>query len=352
MATQHISRIKIKNFKCFKNLSISEFKKINFIGGQNNVGKTSLLEAIDLLSGAKSTQNLMYQIRTMLVRRQETSRNQRYVELDFMYDDSQHLTIESSNRRCSIRFEEISNDSVQSSLFDNEIESTQYDQYLSISVNKDERRIPTDRFLNDRTPISVRKSTDKETHNINYIKSSKTDEHQISLLYGALIDLNKEDFLNTSLSIFDENLLAIKQRATERGVILKIQKKDRQFPVLLSSLGDGVNRYIAILCAIWASENGILFIDEIENGIHYSNYSKLWRLIFKASEEANCQIFITSHSKECIEAFNDYQLSNQTDTGLYLELFRSKKSELIKATPRDPEQLHYALTNGGKIRGE
>ena len=352
MTTQHISRIEINNFKCFKSLSVVGFRNINFIGGKNNVGKTSLLEAIELLSGAKNTQDLMYQIRTMLVRRQETSRNQRYVELDFMYDDSQYLTIESSNRRCSIQFEERSNENLPASLFEDEVESTQYDQYLSFSVNKDKRRIPTDRFLNDRVPISVRKNKDKNTNNINYIKSSKTDEHQISLLYGALIDLNKEDFLNNSLAIFDKNLLAIKQRATERGVILKIQKKNRQFPVLLSSLGDGVNRYIAILCAIWASENSILFIDEIENGIHYSNYPKLWRLIFKASKEANCQIFITSHSKECIEAFNDHQLSDQTDIGLYFELFRSKKSDLIKATSRDPEQLHYALTHGGKIRGE
>ena len=46
-----------------------------------------------------------------------------------------------------------------------------------------------------------------------------------------------------------------------------------------------------------------LFIDEIENAIHYTNYEKLWRIILEASEKANCQIFITTHSKECIESY-------------------------------------------------
>lgn len=62
---------------------------------------------------------------------------------------------------------------------------------------------------------------------------------------------------------------------------LKIQGRDKLVP--LSEMGDGISRYVTILCAIWASQNG-LFIDEIENGIHYSNYKKLWELIFMASE--------------------------------------------------------------------
>ncbi len=185
-----------------------------------------------------------------------------------------------------------------------------------------------------------------------FIISSKIDEHQISILYGALVDLNKEKFLDGSLSSFDPNLVSIKQRATEKGVVLKVQTKNKKFPVLLSSLGDGMNRYIAILCAIWASENGILFIDEIENGIHYTNYYKLWELIFLASKEANCQVFITSHSKECIEAFNKVQLDYSYTYGLYFELYQNKKTNLITATYRNESQLDYALTHEGRVRGE
>ena len=131
-------------------------------------------------------------------------------------------------------------------------------------------------------------------------------------------------------------------------MILKLKLKNRDTPVLLSSLGEGINRYIAILCAIWASKDGYLFIDEIENGIHYTNYEKLWKIIFDASEKAKCQIFITTHSKECIEAFNRV---NENDEGIYLEFYKNQKNGLIVVKERDNEQLEYALTHNSEIRG-
>jgi AAA15 family ATPase/GTPase len=184
---------------------------------------------------------------------------------------------------------------------------------------------------------------------INFITSTTTDERDIAILYGKLIDLNKEEFLNDSLKLFDENLVALKLKATDNDIILKVALKNRELPVLLSALGEGINRYIAILCAIWASKDGYLFIDEIENGIHYTNYTKLWKIIFKASEMANCQIFITTHSKECIEAFNEV---NQENEGSYFEFYRDEKTNLIVTKQKDNEQLEYELTHDIEIRGE
>jgi AAA15 family ATPase/GTPase len=111
------------------------------------------------------------------------------------------------------------------------------------------------------------------------------------------------DAINIFLKEFDPRIESLIIRPTERYSVFKIKLKDKKEPVLLSSMGGGLNRYIAIVCAIWKSKNGQLLIDEVENGIHYTKYKKLWELIFKTSIEANCQVFITTHSKECIEAF-------------------------------------------------
>jgi hypothetical protein len=64
---------------------------------------------------------------------------------------------------------------------------------------------------------------------------------------------------------------------------------------------------------------------------------------------ANCQIFVTSHSKECLEAFNEVNANNE---GVYLEFYRNQKIDLITVNERDNEQLNYALTHGGSVRGE
>jgi AAA15 family ATPase/GTPase len=211
----------------------------------------------------------------------------------------------------------------------------------------EERVVPLDRIF-ERMGLA-RRSVEAKTI-INYVSSSTTDEKEIAIYYGKLIDINKEKYLDDSLSLFDENIVALKQKVTDRDtVVLKLALKDRPTPILLSSLGEGINRYIAILCAIWASKDGYLFIDEIENGIHYTNYKKLWKIIFEASKMANCQIFTTSHSRECIEAFNEI---NQDDEGIYLEFYKNQKNGLITVKDRDNEQLHYALTHGGEIRGE
>lgn len=194
----------------------------------------------------------------------------------------------------------------------------------------------------------ARRNTEAKS-NINYVSSSTIDEKEIAIHYGRLIDLNKEKYLDESLSLFDENIIALKQKVTERDVVLKLQLRDRETPILLSSLGEGINRYIAILCAIWASKDGYLFIDEIENGIHYTNYKKLWKIIFEASKMANCQIFTTSHSKECIEAFNEININND---GIYLEFYKNQKNGLISVKERDKEQLDYALTHNREVRGE
>ncbi len=106
-----------------------------------------------------------------------------------------------------------------------------------------------------------------------------------------------------------------------------------------------------MLCSIWASKDGYLFIDEIENGIHYTNFDTLWRIIFQAGKEANCQIFATTHSKESIESFNRVQQEFEGE-GSYFELFRSKKSGKLMASHRSEELLEYALSHNERVRGE
>ncbi len=51
-----LKRLQIRNFRGFNALKIDQLSGINLIVGKNNSGKTSLLEAIFLLSGAGNAQ--------------------------------------------------------------------------------------------------------------------------------------------------------------------------------------------------------------------------------------------------------------------------------------------------------
>jgi AAA15 family ATPase/GTPase len=72
--------------------------------------------------------------------------------------------------------------------------------------------------------------------------------------------------------------------------------------VPLNYLGSGVYRYFEILVILVHSRDGIVLIDEIENGIHHSVMAKVWDAIDLLAEELNVQVYATTHSSECIGA--------------------------------------------------
>lgn len=345
MPKHFIESLNFTNFKCFKELNVNNIKRVNLISGKNNIGKTSFMEGIELLVSSNDSLELSSNIYEMIKRRQSTLSRNRYFELDFIFENNSEVELSSNNKSIKIKYSETieSND-----LFNDDNSIDQYQPSLKLTINKEATSFPIEKLLN--RPLMMRKERyDNIKLKVNYITSGATSERDVSILYGKLVDLNKEEFLNNSLKLFDDNLVALKQKATDRDIVLKVALKNRELPVLLSSLGEGINRYIAILCAIWASKDGYLFIDEIENGIHFTNYEKLWNIIFKASDMAKCQIFVTTHSKECIELFNEV---NKQDEGSYIEFYRNKKTNFIVTKQRDHEQLEYSLTHNTRIRGE
>ena len=45
-----LKQLKIENFRCFKSFELNHLGRVNLLVGKNNSGKTSVLEAIKLLS--------------------------------------------------------------------------------------------------------------------------------------------------------------------------------------------------------------------------------------------------------------------------------------------------------------
>lgn len=338
MENHFVKNIYFKNFKCFEELEFDGLKRVNLIGGKNNVGKTSFMEGVNLAVSSNDSLQLSAKVEEMIFRRQIKDSD---FEIDFFYNDTNIINIIINKKNIFIEYIDEMNE--YDAEYQDDIEYVyEYIPHLNLQLNEDKKRINIHDMLGKKLYVLNKKD---DTH---FIYSSKISEYNIAVFYSTLINLGKEDYIDNSLKIFDENIVGLRQIFNNK-VTLKLKLKDREKPVLLSSFGEGINRYIAIICAIWASKDGYLFIDEIENGIHYTNYPKLWKLIFDISKEANCQIFAATHSKECIEAFNK---ENKDNEGLYLEFYRNQKTGLINIKDRDNEQLEYALLNNGEFRGE
>lgn len=98
----------------------------------------------------------------------------------------------------------------------------------------------------------------------------------------------------------DLELLTDKTGIVHLSANTSIPFKNTQLP--LHSLGGGVVRLFRLYLSLFTARDGIVVVDEIENGMHYSVLRKLWDLVRKGSRDWDVQFIATTHSGECVDA--------------------------------------------------
>ncbi len=83
-------------------------------------------------------------------------------------------------------------------------------------------------------------------------------------------------------------------------VYAKLRSMDVKIPVALVS--QGLGQLLNYLLAIATSTQGVVLIDEIESGFYYDKLSGVWSTLFHFSSSYDAQIFVTTHSRECLRA--------------------------------------------------
>jgi len=193
--------------------------------------------------------------------------------------------------------------------------------------------------------------------NCAYIGPNGLSEGQVGKLWDGIALTGREKELLTALRIIapgveglslveDSRTIQRKDRILERIPIVKIAGIDEPLP--LRSLGDGTQRMLGIALALVNARDGILLIDEFENGLHYSVQPELWQLIFQIASRLNVQVFATTHSWDCIEGFQKAAQENTQEEGSLIRL--SVKNDEIAATVFDEEELDIITRDQIEVR--
>ncbi|GAA7854434.1 hypothetical protein JP0261_02530 [Helicobacter pylori] len=167
---------------------------------------------------------------------------------------------------------------------------------------------------------------------------------------GKILDDNQlEKRLNQSLNQFDKNIQAIRFNANNQ---LKLKVKNIKEKVPLSMFGDGLMKYLYIVSAFIANNATTIYIDEVENGLHFSRMRLLLKNIidFINNKNRNLQVFMTTHSQEFVEILDqvikEKNFTNQT------KLFcLEKSSSSIVAEPYYGENLSLYFKNHANLFG-
>jgi hypothetical protein len=83
---------------------------------------------------------------------------------------------------------------------------------------------------------------------------------------------------------------------------LKVRLSGQNEPVPIGSLGEGIWRLMTLAIVVSGMKDGLLLIDEIDTGLHYTVLEKMWTFIADAAKEFNVQVFATTHSADCVNS--------------------------------------------------
>ena len=117
----------------------------------------------------------------------------------------------------------------------------------------------------------------------------------------------------------------------------------------LSDLGGGVVRACRLFLDFFASRDGILLVDEMENGIHHSVLQDVWKRARLWMREWNVQFVATTHSAECITAAMTAFVDAPEDLSIH-KLFMNEESGKVEAATFTGETLEGARELNLEIR--
>lgn len=364
-----LESISIENFRCFDSLKIKGFRNVNLIGGQNNSGKTALLEAL-LLAFFPSPKSIevLRQFRnendSLIKKATEKVWNYFFYNQDkteiikFISNFSQEQT-SSLELLCTkdveIVLETISNSLGNGNSKISDLISTKFSDILLLNVRGNIQKADFNYFLLPDKEDSDIAGIGKMPKRFDYLpflhSSLRINDDNLSNLYSLAKENKKIKILNDVLNILDNRIIGSEIDAPGGEPVIKLLLNDEQsFP--LAMFGDAVRKITELILIIVSASNKIILIDEIENGIHFTKHKDLWTKLFQIVGN-DMQIFATSHSLEMIKAFNDVAYQTEfEEKAMYFEIARTQKTKKTIANPMDMEILNSEIVTGNSFRGE
>ncbi len=353
-----INSLNIAEFRGIRDLKAQNLNHINIISGDNNSGKTSILEAINLFANPFSIYNLLTAPKLMRERAAifpSSSSTWFDCFLNMLSGDELGFKVGASTTAGDIDLELsgktetviINKSSPLYSAFDmymekpDQVETIIFSGVYKCAINSDFKSFPIE--ITPYTSTARFPRSKKEFLNITYLSPSR---HLQGNNFSNIVRSGSyKDLCVFLLKMFDsdiEDLLYIKNDFTNRPVEAVRHKKLGVMP--LSTYGDGIKKVISLANGVASAKDGILMIDEIETSIHSRYYNDVFSFLLKACLQYNIQLFITTHSKEAIDALlytQNYSEENAADDPISVITFRQDKdhSKTLSRTLSGSETL-------------
>ena len=353
-----VKSIEISNFRGIDHLKMDDFSRVNILLGQNSVGKSSILESVFLTVGM-SNPDLPQTINSVRSRSFSSFADLAYLFHNLDIKTNPRIAAElfdDTKRNLELSQTYVFDEQTQKNHQTGQIPTSETKIFLNtlkmdfeIENNQEKKKYECSVTVNQSGMVSGKKLADGylEKNSVAFIPADLAAGNPANDLI-ELAKRKRKDVVTEQLAHFDSRIVAVE--ILNNVAYVGLEGTDQLMTVNL--MGDGLRRYLNIVAASANPMTNIILIDEIDNGLHYSAYKKLWKAVFALSVSTNKQVFVTTHSKETLHSLNEMLTENpeyQKEMRLYTVAKTLKKGH--QAYKYTYEGLSGACENDVELRG-
>jgi predicted ATPase len=378
-----LTTLELENYRGFRQYGLKDLARVNLLVGKNNCGKTSVLEAVQLLvsGGDPGVLTGIASQRGEVVfglEGQEDSRRQTYPSLVHFFHGHEFgpgasFTVRSDDE-ITVRvvdLRDLPNSRQERPVFEQMLRSAfQEEAGLDISLGicfdgsafpvpqrpltlpvTEEGAIPSHAFQGYRRLLP---KDHLEAPPVQYVSPDPIEPRSMSDMWNRVISEGRESEVIDHMRILDPRLKDVYFLSGETayrfgrrgGVLAAFEGSRRRDP--LGSCGEGMRRLLALSLSLIQSGSGVLLVDEIDTGLHYSIMGDMWRLVTEAARRSGVQVFATTHSSDCVRGLA-WLCENHPDLAGEVSL-QKIDPDLEQAVALDAEKIMLATNQGMEVR--
>ncbi len=361
------SSIRIRGYRGLDSFRMEGLGRVNLLVGTNNSGKTSILECIELLRSPGNSHVLA----SIAGRRGEWGYTaDEDLRASLVYEDPldvRHLfanrelpgaiVVEADgvpdphaarwNNRVTVRTREIEE-------FDWETRDVEEDDRFALEVKWSHADDAYTAFVTEQgflfEPRRSRRERKRSSNSVEFVTTRGATAADVVRTYSKFVLTPKDEAITEALRIVAPDVERIAPALNERGSIgrdapggVKVKFREIADPVPIGSMGDGMWRILGLALSIARASGGVLLVDEIDTGLHYSVMEDVWRMVSERASALAVQVFATTHSRDCYESLAAVAKSDLSDVTIQRiekgrgAAVRFNKSAIMAAAERNIE---------------
>lgn len=379
-----LTTLELENYRGFPRYRLDDLARVNLLVGKNNCGKTSLLEAVHLVVSGGDPSVLAgtawqrgevgFAGRTRQRKAQETCP----VLTHFFHGHEFHAGVSFTVRTGGaigdmiVRVVEIGDlpriererlfpEPHQTGFFEpwtlrNELavrierRGTQQEHSNAFVVTADGAVLPAAFPSSSGIHQDVRDGA----RPVQFVAPDYVEARSVSEMWDRAITEGREGEVVETMRILEPSLRGIfflsgheSPRFGGRGGILaEFGRGGRRTP--LGTHGGGMYRLLKLSLSLVRCGGGVLLVDEIDTGLHYSIMGDMWRLVTEAARRTGVQVFATTHSSDCVRGLA-WLCENHPELAGEMSL-QKIDSQLEQAVALDAEKIMLATNQGMEVR--